>query len=84
MTTIEQTDTFGREANYSWVKRWNTKKELTNLQLVRLAKKLAGLTGVRCRREDMGDLIALYPVGYCQVIFIGYSESEEFGNSLDD
>ena len=79
MTTIEQTDTFGREANYSWVKRWNTKKELTNL----LAKKLAGLTGVRCRREDMGDLIALYPVGYCQVVFIGYSEGKEFGNSVD-
>lgn len=83
MTTIEHTDTFGGEANYCWAKRWSTKKELTDLQLVRLAKRLTGLTGVRCRREDYGDMLALYPQGICQVVFIAYSDADEFGVNLD-
>lgn len=87
MMTIEHTDTFGGEANYCWTRRWHTAKELTDLQLVRLAKKLTGLTGIRCRREDMGDTIALYPQGICQVVFVSYAESEyakNFGVNLDN
>lgn len=75
-TTIEHTDTFGGEANYCWAKRWNLNRNLSDLALVRLAKQLTGLTGHPCRREDWGDTIALYPRGICQVIFIGYAESE--------
>lgn len=71
---IETTDTFSGEANYSWVKRWHCKANLTDAQAVRLAKKLTGWTGHRCERENQGDCIALRPRGVCHVIFITYSE----------
>ena len=83
MKTIEHTDTFGGEANYSWVRRWHTSRDLTDLQLVRLAKRLTGLTGHPCRTENMGDCIALYPRGICHVVFIAhapYECGEHFGS----
>jgi hypothetical protein len=69
---FEYTDTFGGEANYSWVKRKELRVPdgLSELALVRRAKAWAGLTGVPCRRVDLGDLIALYPHGSCTVLFI--------------
>jgi len=71
MIKIELTDTFGGEANYSWVKRFEIKDEsLTDLQLVRKAKKLAGLNGVRCNKSEYGDLIELKPYGINMVLFI--------------
>lgn len=76
MITIEHTDTFGGEANYCWVKRWHTERDLNDAQLVRLAKKLTGLTGVPCRKESFGDLTALYPRGICQVVFIAWADSD--------
>ena len=83
---VEYTDTFGGEANYSWVRRGSvTVPELTHydaaanrrqlVQVVRKAKALMGLTGVKCRREEHGDLIALYPRGSCTVLFINYREA---------
>lgn len=85
MSTIEYTDTFGGEANYAWVKRWSTRRELSERGLVRMAKAAAGLAGVRCRKENWGDVIALYPVGCCTVLFIGWQDDDcgEFGVSLD-
>ena len=69
----EMTDTFGGEANYSWVRRGEVElpEGASNLMLVRRVKKALGLEGVRCKRLDYGDQIALYPVGSCTVIFIG-------------
>lgn len=69
---LEVTDLFGGQANYSWVER----EELllpdgaSDLAIVRAAKKAMGLSGVRCRREDLGELIALYPFGSLTVLFI--------------
>lgn len=74
MTTIEHTDTFGGEANYCWAKRWHTFAQLTDRQAVRLAKRLTGLTGHPCRVENLGDMLAIYPRGICQVIFVAYAE----------
>lgn len=65
----EYTDTFGGEANYSWVKR-GTVEATDERAAVRAAKKAAGLTGAPCRREDQGDTVALYPAGTCTVLFI--------------
>ena len=68
---FEHTDTFGGESNYSWVKRMEyTGKNKSDLALVRAAKKWAGLSSVRCRTESYGDMLALYPAGICQVVFI--------------
>ena len=69
----EMTDTFGGEANYSWVRRGEVSlpEGASDLALVRRVKKALGLEGVRCRREDYGDQIVLRPVGYCHIVFIG-------------
>lgn len=72
----EVTDTFGGEANYSWVKRGKVAckpgEEYSDLAAVRRAKKSAGLENVRCKREDFGDMIVLRPYGQCLVLFINF------------
>lgn len=69
---IEHTDTFGGEANYSWVKRRELElpSDVNERVLVRKAKAELDLTGCRCRKVDMGETIALYPIGSCTVVFI--------------
>ena len=75
-TQLEHTDTFGGEANYCWVKRAFTERDMTPRQEIRFAKAWAGLTGIRCRVENYGDMTAIYPRGICQVVFIDFIESE--------
>lgn len=71
---IELTDTFGGEANYSWVKRVELEfdKNYTDRQFVRRVKAELGLTGVRCEIEDYGDSITIRPRGLCQVAFASF------------
>ena len=66
---IEVTDTFGGEANYCWVRRYEFTAN-SYLAAVRKAKGLAGWTGIRCEREEYGDQIVLRPRGICQIMFI--------------
>jgi hypothetical protein len=75
-TQIEITDTFGGEANYSWVRRYamNTANNATNRAIVRRAKALAGWTGLRCITSDIGETIEVRPVGVCQVMFIIFAQ----------
>jgi hypothetical protein len=70
---FEMTDTFGGEANYSWVRRGEVslREGASDLALVRAVKAELGLTGVRCQREEYGEQIVLRPVGACVVVFIG-------------
>lgn len=78
MIYIEQTDTFGGEANYSWVRRWTCKAEMTERLVVRLAKKLAGYTGKKCRVDTCGDEMTIKPRGICEVVFVS-DVSEDCG-----
>lgn len=82
---VEVTDTFGREANYSWVRRheisvepigWAEKngRKRDRVRIVRAAKKAAGWTGRRARTEDRGDMIELRPYGLLQVMFITFRD----------
>lgn len=75
----EHTDTFGGEANYSWVRRsrFEAPDSITDRELVRLAKRLLGLTGVRCHRETWGETIVLRPVGELTIVFIEADVSGE-------
>ena len=68
----EYTDTFGGEANYSWVHRvrFEAPESITDRKLVIRAKRALGLTGVRCRRETWGETIVLRPVGQATVVFV--------------
>lgn len=68
---VEMTDTFGGEANYSWIKRGTTlvKEGASRLSLVRAVKRELGITGTRCRVTDHGDMLELKPYGSCTVAF---------------
>jgi hypothetical protein len=70
--TYELTDTYAGEANYTWVQRGVVAADSDNTShtIVRRAKSAAGLSGIRCRKEDYGDMIALYPQGMNMVLFI--------------
>ena len=70
---FEMTDTFGGEANYSWVKRtsFDFKSTATDKALVRRAKQWAGLTGVRCKVDNYGgEMIAIRPTDRPVVVFV--------------
>ena len=73
---IEITDTFGGEANYSWVRRHSIEapEKITALALVRRAKRKAEWNGIRCKVSRCGDTIEIRPVGMCCVLFIVPSE----------
>lgn len=83
MYKYEYTDTFGGEANYSWVRRgslsWagydSTPEGKRAMRcLIREAKAAVGLTGVRCEKEEWGDTIALRPRGLRMVLFINWED----------
>ena len=71
---IEVTDTYGHEANYSWVKRHTLDMidTLSNYAVVRRVKQHIGWNGHRCTTVNYGDMIELRPYGVCQVCFITF------------
>ena len=68
----EWTDTYGGDANYSWVKRvtFDADQNATNALIMRRAKAACGLSGVRGRTDDMGDSLAFRPYRSCTVLFV--------------
>lgn len=68
---VEHTDTFAGEANYSWVHRttFAVAETARDCDVIRQAKAALGISG-RHRKVDLGDSVAIYPAGLCQVIFI--------------
>ena len=74
---VEYTDTFGGEANYSWVRTasFMALPNASNSLLVRRAKKALNMSGWPTRTETMGETLALYPRdGSCVVMFINAEE----------
>lgn len=70
---VEYTDTFGGEANYSWLRvaHFDAPEDASNSMLIRRAKKALNLSGWPTRTETMGETLALYPRdGSCVVMFI--------------
>lgn len=73
----EMTDTFGGQANYSWVQRESVElpEGATDRQIVMAGKRALGLTGVPCRRDYWnGDTFELRPHGMCVVAFLTIAE----------
>ena len=68
---IEVTDTFGGQANYSWVYRYAIRMpdDISDLALVRRIKSVAGYSGIRGRATVMGDSVEIRFPGRCVVIF---------------
>ncbi len=76
---VELTDTFGGEANYSWVTRKAilVTDDLTDLKLVRRAKNILGISGLRGVTESYGDMIKFKPYKECIVMFIHYCDNPD-------
>ena len=74
ITHVEVTDTYGGEANYSWVRRHELRglEGKSDLAIVRRVKREIGWSGHRCRTEQWGDGIRIVPRGICQVCFIDF------------
>lgn len=74
ITHVEVTDTYGGEANYSWVRRHELRglEGKSDLAIVRRVKREIGWSGYRCRTEKWGDGIRIVPSGICQVCFIDF------------
>lgn len=72
--SVTQTDTFGGEANYAWANRYEfaIHSEASQRNIVRKAKALAGMTGVKADTYDYGDSLTIRPRGYAQVIFVDF------------
>lgn len=73
---VEHTDTFGGEANYCWVNRYEipANPKPSRHALVRRAKALTGLTGIRCDVDDYGGDLTIRPRGVCQVVFVTWQD----------
>lgn len=73
---FELTDSFGGEANYSWVKRESLEllENVSNRYIVRLAKNFAGYTGLKCKVENHGESWTIKPYKLCEILFINISE----------
>lgn len=77
MWIVEHTDTCGGEANYTWYKTFGLSEKYnrtSRLALVRQAKALCGLSGVRCDVSLIGEVIKIQPKRICQVVFITWME----------
>lgn len=69
----EYTDTYGGEPNYSWVRRASFPvKNESRRSIMRQAKKALGLTGMRGKVFDSGDLIEFRPFRSNTIAFISF------------
>lgn len=68
----EYTDTFGGEANYSWVRRATLEipRDTSDRAIMRRAKKALGLSGLRGRTYSNGDYWEFRPYRACTVLFL--------------
>lgn len=75
---VQVTDTFGGEANYSWVRNYEVwiRKGTSRKTQIRKVKAEAGWTGIRCETSDHGDMIEMRPRDMAQVMFV----TEEYYN----
>jgi hypothetical protein len=71
---VTVTDTFGGEANYGWVKRYEFQPRNAESQrsVIRQAKSLANMTAVKADTYDYGDGYTVKPRGYNQIIFVDF------------
>ena len=69
--SYELTDTYGGEANYSWVRRGEV-EATSEREIVRLVKAELGMTNFKGHRKDYGDMLEFRPYGLLQVLFITF------------
>lgn len=73
---LEVTDTFGGEANYSWVTRWTLPAKTTDRGIVRALKAEMGITGDEAEVTN-DDSITVRPVGRWAPCVVGFADLRE-------
>jgi len=87
----EYTDTFGGEANYSWVRRalipakdCGDKGEFeSQAALMRRAKKALGISGLRGRVENYAEEYTFRPYGSCTIAFVTWDDWSDEAQRVD-
>ena len=66
------TDTFAGEPNYEWLRRYSfsAPENASDAAIMRRAKREAGYSGIRGRRDNYGDALEFRPYGECVVMFV--------------
>lgn len=79
---VTVTDTFGGEANFSWVRKYSfsAPPDASQRLLMRRAKAAAGMSGVRGNTDSYGDSFTFRPSGCCVVAFIELDYDGATGN----
>ena len=73
IASVEYTDLFGGDANYSWARRFDFDcTDMTDLQIIRRAKSELGISGKRAKHGWNGEDLARY--FHSTVMFITFSE----------
>jgi hypothetical protein len=76
----EYTDTFGGEANYSWVRRaaFEMPERASKRAILQRARRELGLTGARGDvTADFGDEYHWVPRGCCTILMVRWDYSPE-------
>ena len=73
---FEMTDTFGGEANYSWVRRAHVTRAITRWQARDLALRWAGWIGVKVEVTELGSDLEIRPRDMAMVLFVSDAEME--------
>lgn len=73
---VDYTDTFGGEANYSWLRvaHFVAPEDASNSTLVRRAKRALNMSGWPTRTERGGEVLALRPRDGANVVMFIYAE----------
>lgn len=69
---FEYTDTYGGEANYTWVRRETIElpDDISDARLKRIAKTVMGLTGAEGKWTSNGDTLEFRPRCEATVLFV--------------
>jgi hypothetical protein len=74
MFFVEVTDTYGGEANYSWVKRYKVAATTFRGAVTKVAKE----SGLSFRKDyDTGDMARYNAQGACICLFVSALDNEE-------
>lgn len=65
----EYTDTFGGQANYSWIKRGTVRADTLRGAMI-LAKRAADLSGIGGTRNECGSFVEFFPARSATVLFV--------------
>lgn len=74
VVNVVHTDTFGGDANGSWMKRYSflCSSKVTTRSLVLKAKKLSGLTNHKSSTHDYGSEMTIKPAGLNQILILSF------------